>query len=69
MRKVFNVTYEIYLFTDFDPKTMPERKVIGVTDTEEKARDYCAVWNWKHKKEMPFTRCCYTERMEEVLEP
>lgn len=66
MNKVFNVTYEIYLSTDFDPKTMPERKVIGIADTEEKARDYCTVWNWKHKEIYPFTRCRYTEKMEEI---
>ena len=67
MRKVFNVTYEIYLSTDFDPKTRPEIEIIGVTDDRGKARDYCTVWNWKNKH-MPFTHCYYREKIGEILE-
>ena len=66
MRKIYNIFYEIYLFTDYDPHVIPTEKVIDLATSEEQAHEYCKVWNWKHKEEMPFTKCYYRERMEEI---
>lgn len=60
--------FEIYLFVTFDSKTMPECKIINVVNTEKEAHDYCIAWYHEHKEKLPFTQCCYREKMKKVYE-